>query len=864
MYERRLKILLAVMVLAGVALFGRAFSLQVVHRADYAKIELQMSTRPPELTATTRGRILDRTGRVMAVDTACTDACVDYRAITDPPDPKWVADVATARVKAKYGADYRHQFPLDARRKFLADAEADVRHDLADMWATLAFLNRPADPQAAADAAADPRAAMDEIRRGIVRQVEMRRRVLWTNAYRKSRDQLATNTGGWRRWLGLSSGPAVATPVAVPDSGDDPDADTGADIDAFQMTTGEQRSPHVVLHALDPDACGVLGKMMERTPCLTLRPSMHRWYPLHEDGCHVLGRVANPSSAELRRTKDADPTRRFEPDDVVGREGLEALCEPLLRGVRGRIDRPAGAAADDDAAAVNRTDFIAGQDVATTIDADLQGRVQQLLKHVVIKEVGGGLVTPIDGVSMHAAVVVLDVRTNEVLALASNPTFDVNDLEARYAALAGDTLEEPLRNRAVVDAMNPGSTAKPMVGLGAITQGSIGPHEGIECTGFLILPVLGPDGRPTGKMQPPYKRVARCWVASEHENLQKLTDFSLLHPDVWPEPIVSWAHHPIPYPHKGIFGNPDGFLCYSDALERSCNVYFETVADRLGPVGIDHWLEAFGIGRPTGIGLYESAGQRPSQARVMPNDPRLDNCFAGIGQGGVLATPLQIANEASTIARGGVWMRPRLLTADTQRQLDAVTRPSPTRPPDAVDLHLDPEGLRQANVGMVAVVEAKPTIWTLAELKRPDWLTVAAKTGTADVSPLTVWSTDAQGKRVRVPLPPVVRGQPETATPWYRTNHNNSSDTDNNNKKEKITVTQNWYMGYAPADHPQVAFAVLIEYAGSSGGWPAAPWRPASSTPASPTATFAPPAGRRRGPTTGPTTGPLTGPTTQP
>ena len=415
---------------------------------------------------------------------------------------------------------------------------------------------------------------------------------------------------------------------------------------------------------------------------------------------------------------------------------------------------------------------------------------------------------------MHAAAVVLDVRTNQVLALASNPTFDVNELDTRYAALAADTLEGPLLNRAVVDAVNPGSTAKPMVGIGAITQGAIGPHDGIECTGYLILPAVPPTaaaattGPTTAPIAKPirYAKAGRCWVASEYTP-QEIYDHELLRPDIWPHPARSAAHHPIPMPLVPKFGLDPGFLCYADAVERSCNVYFETVADRLGPAGMDRWLEAFGIGRVTGIGLRESPGLRPSQAHGRDPDPRLANCYAGIGQGAVLATPLQIANEAATFARGGVWMRPRLLGDDTQAALDAAAPPSPSRPKDRVELNLDAEGLRQAKDGMAGVA---------AEIGlragRPAWVAAEAKTGTAQVSPLMTTVTEPDGRKVRRLLEPAVRGGPETATPWYRSN--SAADK---------TVTHNWVMGYAPADNPQVAFAVLIEYGGSSGGQAAGP-----------------------------------------
>ena len=239
----------------------------------------------------------------------------------------------------------------------------------------------------------------------------------------------------------------------------------------------------------------------------------------------------------------------------------------------------------------------------------------------------------------------------------------------------------------------------------------------------------------------------------------------------------------------------------------------------MGPAVLDGWMTAFGLGRPTGIGLPgEARGQRPGQYRPNPGRPeeaRLTYCLDAIGQGTVIATPLQIANEAATFARDGVWMRPRLLMPDDQRALDAAAPPSAAppsadRPADAVDLHLNPNGLAEAKVGMQAVVR-ETNIWT-GDLKQPGWLTLAAKTGTADVPPVDVLVDDGHGGKIRRPLAADARGGPETATPWYR-----SSEAD------PKTLTQCWYMGYAPAEHPQVAFAVLVEYAGSSGGAAAGP-----------------------------------------
>src|SRR5947207_1607904 len=106
MFERRLKIFLLLLLLGTVVLMGRALYVQVIaHRywTERASGLLQTS----QTTETTRGRILDLTGKELAIDVASTDVCVDYRAITNPPDPNWVTDVAMTRLRNRLGPDYR-------------------------------------------------------------------------------------------------------------------------------------------------------------------------------------------------------------------------------------------------------------------------------------------------------------------------------------------------------------------------------------------------------------------------------------------------------------------------------------------------------------------------------------------------------------------------------------------------------------------------------------------------------------------------------------------------------------------------------------------------------------------------------------
>ena len=276
----------------------------------------------------------------------------------------------------------------------------------------------------------------------------------------------------------------------------------------------------------------------------------------------------------------------------------------------------------------------------------------------------------------------------------------------------------------------------------------------------------------------------RCWVLSEFGS-----ELKEMHSD--------GSHHPIPTqdPH------PTGFLTFPDALERSCDIFFETAADRLKPEGVNHWYEQFGIGRLTGIGISERPGLRPELWKGHIEDPRMNNAWAGMGEGTSWATPLQIANVAATIARDGIWMRPRLLTQESQDALDAA-HPRSGSVPDRMDLHLNPEAVAQAKVGMENAVDGKAAT---GKITHAAWLTLAAKTGTADTS---ILGLKINGERIK----PVPRFGPETATPWYRA-------TD----REGKSVVHSWYMGYAPADHPQIAFCVLIEFAGVGGGAGAGP-----------------------------------------
>ena len=746
MFERRLKILLGIILGFTLVLILRAGWLQVVRAEEYRQKAADAGKRVSAIE-TIRGAIKDFKGRTVAEDGPCIDACVDYRAIDlDPPESQaWLREQATARLKA------RGMFRGDKdERTKLVDGEASrVKDDIRHMWRVLSDVSRL------------PPENLDEIRRAIIRRVVMRKRYVWYMRYQQAVDrhkkegEVTEPSPAWYRWL------------------IDEDAEAPR-VDSFKVTVSEQTESHVILRAIDNDAYIRLAKLRERCPWLDLKKGTHRVYPFKEVGAHVVGHMSPVSKEDLEkdpRVKQVarEESRRFNYNDLIGRSGVERLAELILRGKRGQIVRQIGKEGPVDHVAP-----VPGSEARITIDMELQKRLQTaFLKYAETDDPnnpGQDLrVQQIPVHEMHGAAVVIDVPTGQVRALVSHPTYDANQFDELYPKLSRDYVNQPLLNRATQQAVEPGSTVKPVVGLGAITSNVLRWDEGIECTGYLII-----NGRKMG--------TGRCWVASKFGHV--LGDAGV-------------AHHPVPSnaPH------PTGLLTFADGLERSCNVFFETAADRMGQAMLRDWYTKFGLGERTEIGIPEAEGRIPGDVPVA--DARSSTWFSAIGQSQVLATPLQMANVAATVARRGVWVRPHLLVDESR---DVTRR----------DLKLSKEAIDAAVDGMIRVVNGSAGTGTY--LKSDDFV-VAGKTGTAQVGKFSVLARDDRGKVMRDAAGKVIRHvyepstprQPNFQMPWYRGSGNSGAE-----------LGHAWMIGFAPADNPKIAFAVLLEY-GGSGGRDAAP-----------------------------------------
>jgi penicillin-binding protein 2 len=717
MFKRRIQLLLGLGLLVLIGLGLRVLQIQVWEHADWTE-RARAALKRAQLVDTVRGSVFDIKGRQIALDVACIDACVDYRALTDTPDETWIRNEARRRLRGVTDG-----LPRAERTARLASEITQVKADIEQMWVVLGSMPGSSLEQ------------VQETRREIVRRVEMRRRVVWYRAYEQAvrKHESGPKPPWYKRWIAGS------------------DADVPR-LEQFEIEVGEEISPHPVLRDVTPEVSNYLEKNLSRLPGLVLRSGIVRSYPYGPAGAHVLGHLARVTREDLDTDASEDELKQYLPSDLVGRGGLEGLFEKELRGRRGKLVRIGAEPATEESAPVN------GQDVRTTLDIELQGKLQNLFARARLETEKGVFET----VVMHGAAVVIDVPTGQVLAMASFPAFDPNTLDDNYEALSRDDINLPLLNRATSASLEPGSTIKPLIGLAAITEGVISPDTAIECNGYLVI-----GGRQYG--------VGRCWT---------MTRFHV-------------GHHAIPWedPH------PTGSLTFSEAVQRSCNIYFENCGDRLGIERLSAWMLKFGLGRPTGIGITEAPGRVPAQFNIPTYLRKSTSWFAGIGQGKVQATPLQMANVAATIARGGVFIRPTLMAGET---------------PEPQDLGLDRRAVRLAQEGMTKVVNTRAG--SGPALKREDML-VAGKTGTAQAAPFTIPRRDPGGNLLRdesgrVPREELrlsTKANPNPMAPWYRGTGQSGTDR-----------AHAWFIGFAPAENPQIAFCVLVEY-GGGGGTTAAP-----------------------------------------
>jgi len=416
---------------------------------------------------------------------------------------------------------------------------------------------------------------------------------------------------------------------------------------------------------------------------LLLQPAYIRHYPKEDSACHILGYTGK--TRRLNEGPIVDGDQLFE--EMEGRDGLEITFDSFLKGTPGEINLlfdPDGKLLSDEV--LRRPS--PGRTLVTTLDFNLQKYAENALKK---------------GARNGGAMVIMDVRTGDILAMASNPSFNPNEFvlgirPQRWEELSNDP-RMPLYGRAFRGEYPPASTFKIVTALGALESGRVTPSSSFYCGVSMLI----------GDR----------------------------------------------YFHNHNTKRDEGSMNVITAIKRSCNTWFYAAALAAGSDPVTNMALRMGFGERTGIPLKgEGRGKVPTSADHRILGGELANI--AIGQGAVLATPLQVCQCMAALGDGVNMPQPRLVKQVQTISEEVVDAYAPKA---RKQVSLRPDARDAVVKGMVAVVSGGGGTGHAAAIKQAQ---IAGKTGTAQ---------------------------------W------------------KVAKDQNlaWFTGFLPASQPVLAFAVLYE-----------------------------------------------------
>ena len=452
-----------------------------------------------------------------------------------------------------------------------------------------------------------------------------------------------------------------------------------------------------------------------RFPGFEIKARPFRSYPQGEVASHAIGYIGRINEADVKRIDAVGLTTNYKGTDHIGKLGIEGAYEKELHGVTGseQVEIDAGGRA---IRALSRSEPASGNNLVITLDLELQKIAEEAFQEY------------------RGALVAIDPRTGDILALVSKPGFDpnlfVDGIDPQSWDALNNSPDKPLNNRALRGQYPPGSTIKPFMALAGLEYKKRTPEYAISDPGFFSLPG-------------------------------------------------------VPHRYRDHKKDGHGSVNMHKAIVVSCDTYFYGLATELGIDSIHRYLSQFGFGQPTGIDIEgEVPGLAPSQdwkqRRFKQKWYAGDTVSIGIGQGYLLATPLQLAAAVATLANNGRVVHPRLLKAVQNARTQETREIAPT---EGELIPIKPEHLALIKAAMVDVTRPGGTA-VRASQGAP--YTVAAKTGTAQV---------------------VAMKQNET----YNEKHVKEEHRDHA-----------LFIAFAPAEDPKVALAILVEN-GGHGGSTAAP-----------------------------------------
>lgn len=436
----------------------------------------------------------------------------------------------------------------------------------------------------------------------------------------------------------------------------------------------------------DDVSASVVSKIKERQnefPGVMVTQEYFRQYTQGQLAAHTLGRVGKIYKDEYDELKN----KGYKMNDLVGKDGIEKVCEEYLRGTDGSKNIYYGEVSEligDEA----QTAAVPGNYVVLTLDANLQKAAEESLERNIkaIAEAGKDKERR-GGDADSGAAVVIDVNTGDVLALASYPTYDPTNFNKEYNTLLTDSAK-PLWNRAISGTYTPGSTFKPLTAIAALSTGAITVNEKISCDGIYTF---YEDYQP------------KCWIWSEQKKTHELQNVT-------------------------------------QAIENSCNCFFYETGRRTGINAIAEYAKKMGLGEKTGIELTEeesgnvaspeykgSLYDNASEGKWMGGD----TIQTAIGQSYSAFTPIGLANYAATIANGGTRYRTHIIKS-VHSSVDGklVYENAPTIE-NTVEISED--NLQAVKKGMLGVTDEGSAKQIFSGYP----ISVGGKTGTAQISKRT-------------------------------------------------------------------------------------------------------------------------------
>src|SRR5438270_10143290 len=391
------------------------------------------------------------------------------------------------------------------------------------------------------------------------------------------------------------------TALLLRDSSRDLSADAGLIAQGLHMEPGEvkerirkfasmpQYKPIFLKDDITPDELAFVESHRNELPELDTIMAHRRLYPRKGFMAHLVGYVGEVSEDMLNQPQ----WEFYNPGDVVGRSGIELQYNQMLMGKNG-ARRTIVNSRGKEVQSLSETPAVPGTQLKLTVDIDLQIAAEEAIE------------------GKNGAIIAMDPRTGEILAMVSRPTFDPNNFAVRISRGEWNKLvtdpDKPLLNKAIQAQLAPGSTFKIIMSVAGWQEG-VAQTLHVNCAGSAEF----------------YGRRFGCWVKGGH-----------------------------------------GAVDLEKAIYQSCDVFFYTLANKLGIERIAKYATDFGLGQKTGIDLpNEVSGVMPSEEWKIRNFKQKwfagETISVGIGQGAIAITPVQLLRAISAISMGGKMVVPHVI-----------------------------------------------------------------------------------------------------------------------------------------------------------------------------------------------------------